>query len=96
MHFALFLNELRYFRSAAIWTNVAAVDRNKGMRPETTQSYSFPTCTDLLPTFLENKASTSPVLPQVLFTSVDSMKSQESICAELIAETPLSMLSLIL
>lgn len=37
-----------------------------------------------------------PMLHQALFTSVDAMKAQESICAELIAETTPRMLSLIL
>lgn len=37
-----------------------------------------------------------PKLHQALFTSVDSMKAQESICVQLIAETTSSMLILIL
>jgi len=75
---------------------VLAIDRNKAMRPGTTQKYSYLACTDLLPTFSENKALMLPMLHQALFYSVDSMKAQGSICPELIAETTPSMLSLIL
>lgn len=63
---------------------------------ELSKSIVYLACTDLLSTSLENKALILPMLHQALFTSVDSMKAQESICAELIAETPPSILSLIL